>query len=159
METLSIQKEAAVKAHENAKTSGKKLLEDLFGKKTFQKDVMERVKTFGDVLKELDIHTGHFENSLIGLSDDEQAYRKAKLIVQALNEGWTPDWTDSSQGKYYPWFNMDDSSAPSGFSCDDCVIWHSVTDVGSRLCFKSSKLAQYAGEQFIDIYRELFILK
>lgn len=159
METLSIQKKDAVKAHENAKTSGKKLLEDLFGKKTFQRDVMERIKTFDDVLKELDIHPGHFANSLIGLSEDEAAYRKAKLIVQALNEGWVPDWTDSSQYKYYPWFYMNDSSAPSCFSYYGFGDWDSHASVGSRLCFKSSKLAEYAGKQFVDIYRELFIIK
>jgi hypothetical protein len=29
---------------------------------------------------------------------------------------------------------------------------HSFANVGSRLCFKSSALAKYAGEQFAEIY-------
>ncbi len=51
METLEIKKNAAIAAHDNAKNSGKKLLEDLFGKKTFIKDVRDRVKTWKDVLE------------------------------------------------------------------------------------------------------------
>lgn len=155
METLEIKKEAAMAAHENAKNSGKKLLEDLFGKKTFLKEVTERIKTFDDVLDEVGLDRQKFENSCLGLTPDEVAYRKVKLIVQAFNEGWEPDWSDSNQTKYYPWFNMPGSSG-SGFSFGGYDNWDTASLVGSRLCFKSRALCIYAAKQFEDIYNEFF---
>ena len=119
------------------------------------KKVTDRIKTFDDVLKELDIDAAKFLMQCDGLSTDEVAYRKVKLIVQALNEGWTPDWTDGQWNKYYPWFEMGGSSG-SGFACDDYVNWDSVSACGSRLCFKSGELAKYAGKQFTDIYKDFF---
>lgn len=155
MESLQIQKDAAIAAHENAKNSGKKLLEDLFGKKTFLKEVTDRIKTFDDVLNELGIDTHQFDNSCIGLSPDEVAYRQVKLIVQALNEGWEPNWGNSYQAKYTPWFNMPGSSG-SGFSYGVCAHWGTDSNVGSRLCFKNRELAEYAGTQFEEIYNQFF---
>ncbi|MGB5818840.1 MAG: hypothetical protein WBG90_05095 [Saonia sp.] len=157
METLEIKKEAAIAAHENAKSSGKKLLEDLLGKKLFQKEVTDRIKTFDDVLDELEISKEEFTNAASVLESDEVAYRKVKLIAEALNEGWLPDWTDSNQYKYLPWFNMGGSSG-SGFSFYGCGCWRTFSVCGSRLCFKSSELASYAGKQFEKIYKEFLTL-
>jgi hypothetical protein len=119
------------------------------------KKVTDRIKTFDDVLKELDIDPAKFLMQCDGLSTDEVAYRKVKLIVQALNEGWTPDWTDGQWNKYYPWFYMGGSSG-SGFAYDDYGAWDTYSSCGSRLCFKSSELAKYAGQQFTDIYKDFF---
>ncbi|UOY07740.1 hypothetical protein L0P88_04115 [Muricauda sp. SCSIO 64092] len=157
MESLQIKKEAALTAHENAKAAGKKLLEDLFGKNTFVKDIKERIKSFDDVLEYHQLDKQEFEVECAALSKDEVAYRKLKLIVKALNEGWTPDWGNSNQYKYQPWFNMGGSSG-SGFAYLGYGIWHSYSYVGSRLCFKSRELARYAGEQFTDIYKDFFII-
>ena len=52
-ETLEITRQAAIKAHDEASTKGKTLLENLFGKRVFQKDIKERIKTFDDVIREL----------------------------------------------------------------------------------------------------------
>ena len=42
----------------------------------------------------------------------------------------------------------------AGFACaySDCAPSNADAIVGSRLCFKSSALAKYAGEQFAEIY-------
>ena len=120
------------------------------------KEVTERIKDFKDVLDEHGLTIGEFTKSCLGLSDDEIAYRKIKLIAESLNEGWEPDWGDSNQYKYYPWFDMGSSSG-SGFAFDVYDYWCSDSYCGSRLCFKTSKLARYAGEQFTDIYKEFLI--
>lgn len=58
----------------------------------------------------------------------------------------------------FNWFNM--SSSSSGrFSFDGSGGRYSASVVGSRLCFKSEELSDYAGETFIDIYREFFVIK
>ncbi|WP_379963950.1 hypothetical protein [Epilithonimonas sp. UC225_85] len=153
MNTLEITKEAALKAHDEANDKGKALLENLLGKKVFVKDIKDRIKSFDDVLDHLEIDKDEFKNECEGLSSDEIAYKQVKLIVNALNEGWVPDWTNSSQYKYFPWFKMGSSSG-SGFSYSDCADWIAVSAVGSRLCFKNRELAEYAGKQFTDIYKQ-----
>ena len=158
-ETLEITKEAAVKAHDEASTKGKTLLENLFGKRVFQKDIKQRVTSLDDALRELGKNKLDFEASCVGLSEDEVAYKMLKVIAEALNEGWTPDWSNGEWDKWYPWFKMDDSSSAGRFSFGVSVNLASVSHVGSRLCFKSKDLATYAGTQFLDIYKDFFTIK
>jgi hypothetical protein len=157
METIQITKERAIKAYENAGQKGKKLLEDLIGKKELLKNVQDRILSFDDVLKDLGIDKDQFAKSCETLTADEVAYRQAKLIAQALNEGWTPDWNNENEIKYLPWFNMGSASGV-GFSYDGCGGWVSDSVVGSLLCYRSKELAEYAGNQFLSIYKELFTL-
>ncbi|AQX84007.1 hypothetical protein ELBR111191_14730 [Elizabethkingia bruuniana] len=121
------------------------------------KDIKERIKTFADVLKYFGIDETYFNEQNEDLESDEVAYRKVKLIVKALNEGWTPDWSDSDQYKYFPWFNMSSSSG-AGFSFFVYVHWYTYSYVGSRLCFKNRDLAKYAGQQFESIYKEFMTI-
>ncbi|WP_298307215.1 hypothetical protein [Flavobacterium sp.] len=121
------------------------------------KSVIERIKTFEDVLKELEINHLNFLKDLEGLSSDEVAYRKIKLIAKAYNEQWIPDWTNSSERKYYPWFDMGSPSGV-GFSYGDYDSWRAFSAVGSRLCFKTAELAEHAGKLFIDEYRDFLTL-
>ena len=159
-ETLEITRQAAIKAHDEASTKGKTLLENLFGKRVFQKDIKERIKTFDDVIRELGDDPEEFKNAISIMEEpDEIAYVKLKLIAKALNEGWTPDWSNGEWDKWYPWFNMDDSSSAGRFSFGDAVNPSSISTVGSRLCFKSKDLATYAGTQFLDIYKDFFTVK
>ncbi len=116
-ETLEITRQAAIKAHDEASTKGKTLLENLFGKRVFQKDIKERIKTFDDVIRELGDDPEEFKNAISIMDEpDEIAYVKLKLIAKALNEGWTPDWSNGEWDKWYPWFNMNDSSSAGRFS-------------------------------------------
>ena len=108
------------------------------------KDITERIKSFDDVLKHLEIVPVDFAKQCDRLAPDEVAYRKVKLIAEALNEGWKPDWTNSSEYKYLPWFKMGGSSG-SGFAYNDYDNWNTDSTCGSRLCFKSIELARYAG--------------
>jgi hypothetical protein len=119
--------------------------------------ITERIKTFEDVLLEINTDQTHFDSLCVGLSADEIAYKKIKLIAKVLNEGWTPDWTNSNETKYYPWFEMGSPSG-GGFSCYDCARWNSFSGVGSRLCYKSRDLAIYAGKHFTDIYKDFLTL-
>lgn len=85
----------------------------------------------------------------------------AKLIVitDALNEDWKPDWQDNDQYKYYPWFDIEkDKNNPSGFRFGSVGYYFATSIVGSRLCFKNEELAQYAGEQFIDLYKDFMVI-
>jgi len=158
MKTLQIDEKNARALYKGASKEFKATLEDTFGKEFFSGKITDRIKTFKDACVELFIEP---EEVLIDLqgsaSADEVAYRKLKVIAAALNEGWSPDWKDSSEYKYYPWFEY--SRSGSGFVCSDTFCTHTYAMIGSRLCFKSSDLAKYAGTQFIDIYNKYLLAK
>ena len=161
MQILEITKEAALKAHDEASSKGKVLLENLFGKRTFQTNIQDRIKTIDDAVKEL----GDNDPDVIEYLKLEAARISGHIlytqmlvvIIKALNEDWTPDWHNGIWDKWFNWFNM--SSSSSGrFSFDGSVGRNSNSACGSRLCFKSKELAQYAAKQFIDIYEKAFTI-
>lgn len=155
MENLQITKTNAITAYNNGDSSIKKALIDLFGKDFFTpKNIMDRVKTADDAFAIKGITIGSIVND--NDTTDEIAYKILKVIVEVLNEGWAPDWENSNQYKYYPWFDL---SSGSGLSCRGHGGRISGSAVGSRLCFKSRELAEYAGKQFIKEYTDFFIIK
>lgn len=153
MENLNIEKKNAIKAHAEADKAGKLILENLFGKDHFKpQNIMERIKTFEDACEFLNLDSAQV--ATCGDEKDEVAYKKLKVIIRALNEGWEPNWNDGTV-KFWPW--MDASG--SRLSCNVFDFGYSLTVVGSRLCFKSRALAEYAGKQFTDIYSDFFLIK
>jgi len=68
-----------------------------------------------------------------------------------------PDWGNHDQWKYEPWFDMGGSSG-SGFAYFAYDLWGTGSACGSRLCFKSRELAEYAGEQFRDLYKDYYLM-
>lgn len=83
---------------------------------------------------------------------DVIAYMKLRIIAKALNGGSWMTYEDTDKGKYYPWFHATGSA--SGFSYHDFGYDRSNSDVGSRLTFKTSDIAKYAGTQFLEIYNQ-----
>lgn len=124
------------------------------------KDITKRVKTYADACAVLGIEPINEEVfTKLGFTKDEIAYRKLKTVIEALNEGWRPDWSDRSEYKYWNWFVYSTSSAGFGFAYADYAPAHSNAVVGSRLCFKTRELAAYAGRQFEDLYNDFFLIK
>lgn len=124
------------------------------------KDITKRVKTYADACAVLGIEpVNEAVLAKLGFTKDEIAYRKLKTIAEALNEGWRPNWADSIEYKYWPWFVYNYASA--GFSCAYTVNPASSTyaNVGSRLCYKTRELATYAGRQFEGIYNDFLLIK
>lgn len=114
--------------------------------------ITDRVKTYEDACEVLGIDPD--DDDFDELESDEIAYIKLKRIVRALNEGWKPNWDNSIQYKWYPWFYMQ----TSGFGLYVARYDRASTHVGSRLCFQSEELAIYAAKQFKDIYQDYFTL-
>ena len=156
-ETLTADKGKVIAYYNKAKNGRKVWLETIFGIKTFQPEIKERIKTFDDVLRENGVKRSVFENNIQDLTTDEVAYKMLKEIVKAFNEGWVPDWTDSTQYKYYAYFKMGSPSG-GGFSCYDFGHWDAVSIVGSRLCYKSADLAKHAGQLFENVYKDFLTL-
>ncbi len=128
------------------------------GKVTFKKVHLksyEKIKTLDDALKACNLTLEEVQVSG-GIPEDRESiqnYTYAIIISRALNDGWTPNWDDSSEYKYYPWFKM----SASGFSYDGYDCWNTFSSVGSRLCFKNRELAIYAGKQFKEVYQKFMV--
>ena len=148
-------------------------------------DVTKRIKTFDDAIRELgDRHPlveqyhivkGSFKGT--GGIEDLEAYLKLRIITEALNEGWKPQFTKGER-RWYFWYDLltkeqydklsaedksrvlgrggNNANAYFGLVCALAVNASSYTysGYGSRLAFKSEELAAYAGKQFIDIYAD-----
>jgi hypothetical protein len=90
----------------------------------------------------------------------EAAIAQAKLFIvvaavnKVANDGkdYVPNWDDSSEYKYEPWFVM----SPSGFRYNGYVGWTTHSLVGSRLCSISSEVCEYIATQFIDLYKAIY---
>jgi len=80
---------------------------------------------------------------------------KLLIIFKAINNGWRPDWSKSSQYKYYPWYGV--LSSGLGFWCSTYYYDGTFTGVGSRLCTDTSEKAMYIAEQFKAEYQEYFL--
>lgn len=114
-------------------------------KKANQK-ITDRVKTEEDVWIESGLNKNAWEKLHI--------FDKLTLVAKVLNEGWIADWNNTNEYKYEPYFKWTGSAFVFyGYNC-----WCRFTRVGSRLCFKSSDLAIYAGKQFIDLYNKILSL-
>jgi len=156
MKNLQIDEKNARKLFNAATPEFKQTLIDTFGADFFAQKITDRVKTFedaceivgvGDNLKILLDYNGT-DKILISA----QAHAKIAIIVQALNEKWVPDWNNSNELKYEPIFDM---RSGSGLAGTDVGGWGAGASVGSRLCFKSRQLAEYAATQFVSIYKYL----
>lgn len=116
--------------------------------------IQDKIKTFEDAMKA----TGRTQMPDFSTFPEEmrkhfEALFKMVVIVEALNEGWKPDWNNPDEWKYYPWFYM----SPSSFAFGDSACGYGVAGAGSgsRLALESRELADYCGEQFADIWKDI----
>lgn len=84
------------------------------------------------------------------------AHFKLVIIAEALNEGWKPNWDDSNEYKYYPYFDMQPGF---GFGYTYYGNWYASSYVGSRLCFKTREIAEYAGRKFRKLYKQYMLIE
>ena len=155
MQLLVIDSKNAAKVYREAGPELKAKIVETFGQSVTGGKVTDRIKTFEDACNELGINAEAFVQAIGYIEPaDELAYRKLKVIVKALNEGWTPDWDNTTQKKWRPWFYL---NSP-GFRFSDSAYGRTSSDSagGSRLCFKTEELCTYAANQFLDIYKELY---
>ena len=145
--------------------------------------VTERIKTFEDAVAILGNDNqaviDYYAIADATCTEEILAFAKLRVIVEALNEGWRPK-LGGEEYCYFPWFyiytkqeyeelNEDEkksrrvvgrseSNAGAGggvaYASVGYTSSNSYTNYGSRLVFKSRELAEYAGEQFIDIWKD-----
>ena len=139
--------------------------------KTFEDAVTELGATHPLVIQYKEIFDNFLYEGGQGVSDIV-AYLRLRIINAALNEGWEPEFR-TDEFRWYPWFllytqkeidRMDDEERGRvlGRSYSNAVAYAGVaysntyyassgshTNYGTRLCFKTEELAEYAGTQFL----------
>ena len=178
MEKLSINKESVLAAHLNTDSSGKELLEHLFGSNVFEFNY-RTIDSYEAACKR------NGEEPITdwgGRPKDEKAYIKLKSIAKAINnDPGFPRFT-VDEYRYFPWFylytkeeydKMDDEQKNQ-------VVWRSYNDaytndgvayaqayyaasytntlIASRLAFKERERAIFCGKTFIDLWADYVFL-
>lgn len=127
-------------------------------------DSCETVKTYEDACEVLGVEPMDEQAmAAAGFRPDEIARRKLETITAALNDGWKPDWNNTSQAKWVPWFyiepNQEEGATSAGlafaFTCR--VPTSTAACFGSRLCFKDARVARYAAQQFTELYALILV--
>lgn len=135
---------------------------DYYTEEQEYQDICERVKTYADACDILGVPQLDEKAMLsAGFREDEIARRKLETITAALNEGWKPDFNNTDEYKYYPWFYIrpNHHGAYAGLSCAAATYAasYTATNVGSRLCFHDYRTATYAGNTFMELYAKILV--
>ena len=83
-----------------------------------------------------------------------QAFIKLSTVIEALNEGWKPDYNDDNQKKYYNWFKMENGLFV--FYATHSYLSGSMS-VPSALYLKDVETAIYCKDNFFELYKEYYI--
>jgi len=77
------------------------------------------------------------------------AEQKLVIIFRAKNDDWTPNWNDSNQYKFYPWFYLGDN-----FRYRSYFAYCARSGVSSRLCVKSKEILieLMSEKEILDLY-------
>jgi len=188
---IEFSKEALADIYANCNAAGRQAIRNELGDQLSEiLPVTTRVKTLDDAIAELgddnpavkayrSIKYGYSISEKGPETADIIAYAALRVITEALNEGWKPQFTQGER-QWYAWYDLiskedlDEMSeeekknsrvvgravynanAYGGlvYSNASHVSTVSYTYYGSRLAFKNEELAEYAAKQFIDIYAD-----
>lgn len=89
------------------------------------------------------------------------ALNKLFTIAEAWNKAddFVPDFSNSNQYKYFPWFVYDNGAAGFVSAATYNTATNTYAAIGSRLCFKTPERARQFGEQFIDLWNDVLLFR
>ena len=157
-------KEAQEKVIEMTEEDEDTTVFDFYTDEQEYEEITDRVKSYADACKVLGIEPMNEQNMKAqGFRPDEVARRKLETITEALNEGWKPDWNNTDQYKYYPYFFVRENAKAEGtaglsYAYTLITATSSTANLGSRLCFKTEAMSDYAAATFADLYTDFYCL-
>jgi hypothetical protein len=124
---------------------------------------VKKIKTFIQACKKLGLDASKLPD-VSCLPDIHQkaiiAHYKLIIIAQALNDGWQPNWNDSNQGKYYPWFEIKaDTKSPggSGLVYHYCDLWYTLSMLVPAFASKIGKRLNTQVRLLNNCMRNIFL--
>ncbi len=123
-------------------------------KQACTEDQLKVFKTiFKDYLKkEFDIFEyDTYSKVCKALKEKEQTipYLRIKQIEKLFNRGWKPNWKDTNEYKYYPYFTV---GSGGGLVCNFCYCRFNVYS-GEVAFYKDKETAIFVGKTFINEYK------
>lgn len=119
----------------------------------------KEIKSYEDACKVLGVQPIS-ENAVAAFPAEDRksmlAYHKLTIIARAINGGWKPDWNNRSQYKYYSVFYYE--NAGLSFAHTNYAAPSAAARVGSRLCFQTEAMSNYAAATFADLYTDFYCL-
>ena len=86
-----------------------------------------------------------------GLSPSMQAQYQLEKIIKVANDGWTPNFDDTDEWRYYPIFDVDGQALGRGRCC-------STTCVPAPTLFKDEDLCLKVVEENLELYRQMLFV-
>lgn len=115
---------------------------DFYPQEGEYEEITDRVKSYADACNVLGIEPMNEDNMKAqGFRPDEIARRKLEAITEALNEGWKPDWNNTDECKYYPYFYINENArgkGNAGLSCANTITRLRLRMRASALGFAST---------------------
>lgn len=138
--------------HSTATASDKKSLEEAFGVTFFKSKITDIIKSLEDIYIYLDINRElviPFKNPSTKQERSINAMFDIQNISKVLNGNWVPDWENTDEYKYYPYFKKQELS---GWVVDGYHFGSYTAVLCFGYYFKTEKLALFAGKTFIETY-------
>lgn len=114
--------------------------------------VEDRIKDYSDICDELAEKPLVIEDfAFLPEYQRKKALASAKLnqIAKLLNGKWQPNWTDTSENKWYPYFEFTGRGLVF-----HCSYFHDLSFDG-LVVFKDEQTATFVGKTFIQLYEDL----
>lgn len=156
-----------------SKEEAEEIAANLVNKYNKQAIVVETVFTFNP--QEINLVVDSYEAALkyLGHEDNNMviwtgSYPEAMIsmyklltIAEAWNkaDNFIPDFDNSSQRKWYPWFYKPNKSVGFMFAYPYNAPSNATAALGARLCFKTEERAEQFGTQFIDLWNDFLLFK
>ena len=117
-------------------------------KSTFKNIVFKEISNpMDEVYKYHNTTEEEFNKLYENLPKHVKAFEKECMVVAFYNKGWTPDFDNQNQYKYFPWFYMDN------FSLSHVDYCGSLSNVPRRLLFKNEKDCREAVEKYFEVFK------
>jgi len=129
---LKLELNKAKEAYKKATTDNKNLLIDLYGREHFEevKDILKGYASACDILNRKQITIDSF--SFLGEKQAKKQFARHRIVtcIEAINQGWEPDFDNSNEYKYYVWMY----GKKNGFSSFVSIVIISTAVVSDMYC-------------------------
>ena len=149
---MEFTKDDAIHIYKTATPGIKAKLEKEFGRNVLTTKHFSDIQLFEDACADQNIAPAFAARveCMQEYLDETIALLKLKIIAKSIRGGWTPDFNNRNQIKWYPWFRWNGV----GFGFDSSYTFYDSTgtDSGSRLCFETKEQSDFFGKQFIELW-------
>jgi len=116
---------------------------------TRKESIIEKINSFEDACKHLGVKFKTYKDD----TKNDIGFKKLKIVIKALNEGWYPNFNDTNENKYWNYFNMNKDV----FSCYTTDYSSTSMYVPSALYLKSRDLAVHCVKICLDEYKDFYL--